>query len=143
MIVSYRSAGGYLAQKLFLSKHGINADKDMKLIEGNRHETVILNVYLGKVDAGFVREPSLSELKEEINMEKISILVRTPYLPNWPFTATKWTNPRLSEQVKKALLELNDQKVLDAAEIERFRDSTDKDFEQFRESIESDVFKKN
>lgn len=143
MIVSYRSAGGYLAQKLFLSKHGINADKDMKLIEGNRHETVILNVYLGKVDAGFVREPSLSELKEEINMEKISILVRTPYLPNWPFTATKRTNPRLSEQVKKALLELNDQKVLDAAEIERFRDSTDKDFEQFRESIESDVFKKN
>ena len=89
MIVSYKSAGGFLAQKLFLYENGIDVHKDLRLIDGKRQEEVILNVYRKSVDAGFVRESALDVLEEEIDLGKIRILAKTPYIANWPFAAAK------------------------------------------------------
>jgi len=44
MVVSYKSAGGFLAQKLFLSENNIDVSKDLSIIDGKRQEEVILNV---------------------------------------------------------------------------------------------------
>ena len=76
MVVSYKSAGGFLAQKLFLYENNIDVSKDLSLIDGKRQEEVILNVYRKNVDAGFVRESALDVLEEEIDLGKIRILAK-------------------------------------------------------------------
>ena len=112
MVVSFKSAGGFIAQKLFLQESGIDVFKELKLIDGKRQEEVILNVYRKNVDAGFVRESALDVLKEEIDLGKIHILARTPYIANWPFAATRSTDKKLIAMVQKSLLELKDDDVL-------------------------------
>ncbi|GBD98340.1 tetrathionate sensor histidine kinase TtrS [bacterium BMS3Abin07] len=135
MIVSPRSAGGFLAQKLFLLENGIDVNRDLNIIDGKRQENVILNVYRKKVDAGFVRESALNVLKEEIDLGKIRVLARTPYIPNWPFAYTKKADPDVTARVRKSLVGLKDTRVLSAAQIEGFKKASDNDFDKLRKWI--------
>lgn len=132
MVVSFKSAGGFIAQKLFLNESGIDVFKELKLIDGKRQEEVILNVYRKNVDAGFVRESALDVLKEEIDLGKIHILARTPYIANWPFAYTRKTDKKLITMVQKGLVELNDENVLAPAHITRFKAALDSDFNSLR-----------
>jgi phosphonate transport system substrate-binding protein len=135
MIVSPLSAAGFLAQKLYLLENDIDVYKDLNIIDGKRQEEVILNVYRKKVDAGFVRESAPIVLEEEIDLDKIRTLAKTPYIPNWPFAATKKADSNITEVVKKHLVELKDSKVLSAAKIEGFKPATDRDFDTLRKWI--------
>jgi phosphate/phosphite/phosphonate ABC transporter binding protein len=136
MVVSYKSAGGFLAQKLLLNENGIDVFKDLRLTEGKRQEEVILNVYRKVVDAGFVRETALDELKEEIDLGAIRIIARTPYIANWPFAAARSTDRRIVDAVRTSLLELREKHVLSAARIEAFKPASDGDFDSLRKRIE-------
>jgi phosphonate transport system substrate-binding protein len=135
MVVSYRSAGGFLAQKVLLSESGIDVFRDLKLREGNRQEEVILNVYRKQADAGFVRESALDVLRSEIDMDKIRVVAMTPYIPNWPFAATARTRPELVTLVQQYLLELADPQVLAAAKVRGFKPARNEDFDDLRKWI--------
>ncbi len=137
MVVSYKSAGGFLAQKLLLSENGIDVFSDLRLEEGKRQEEVILNVYRKAVDAGFVRETALDVLKEEIDLGAIRIIARTPYIANWPFAAAHSTDRWIVEAVRRNLLELREKSVLSAAKIEAFKPAGDGDFDNLRKRIGS------
>jgi phosphate/phosphite/phosphonate ABC transporter binding protein len=136
MAVSYKSAGGFLAQKLLLKENGIDVSSDLRLTEGKRQEEVILNVYRKNVDAGFVRESALDVLKEEIDLNKIRIIARTPYIANWPFAASRNTDRKIVEAVRKSLLDLTEKHVLSAAKIVAFKAASDGDFDNLRKRIE-------
>jgi phosphate/phosphite/phosphonate ABC transporter binding protein len=136
MVVSYKSAGGFLAQKLLLNERGIDVFKDLRLTEGKRQEEVILNVYRKNIDAGFVRESALDVLKEEIDLGKIRIVARTPYIANWPFAATRTADPKIVESVRKSLFELKEKHVLSAAQITAFKAADDRAFDALRKRIE-------
>ncbi len=135
MVVSYKSAGGFLAQKLLLNENGIDVLKDLRLTEGKRQEVVILNVYRKTVDAGFIREAALDVLKEEIDLGAIRIVARTPYIANWPFAAARNTDRRIVDAVRRSLLDLADAPVLSAAKIESFKPANDGDFDNLRNRI--------
>lgn len=135
MVVSYKSAGGFLAQKLLLTENRIDVFKDLVLSEGKRQEEVILNVYRRKVDAGFVRESALEVLKEEIDLREIRIVATTPYIANWPFAAGKRTDGKTAELVRRHLLDLTDKRVLAAAGIRGFKAAGDGDFDALRKRI--------
>lgn len=136
IIVSYKSAGGFLAQKLWLREQGIDVLRDLRLREGKRQEEVILNVYRRAADAGFVRESALDVLQEEIDLSRIRIVATTAYIANWPFAATKSASEHLTEQVRKSLLEINDRSILSAARVKGFKAATDRDFDGLRERIQ-------
>ncbi len=136
MAVSYKSAGGFLAEKLFLAEKGIDVFKDLHMTEGKTQEKVILNVYRKNADAGFVRETALDVLKEEMDLHKIRIVARTPYIANWPFAAAPNTDPALVDEVRRDLLDLSDARILHAAEIRRFIAASDRDFDDLRRRIE-------
>ena len=140
-VVSYRSAGGFLAQKLFLKEKGIDVDRDLTMTEGKRQEEVILRVYRKRADAGFVREKALAVLQEELDLRKIRILARTPYIPNWPFASTQSADRAVTARVQKHLVELNQSRVLSAAQITGFRAATDRDFDPLRRWIGKHVRK--
>jgi phosphonate transport system substrate-binding protein len=135
MIVSFKSAAGFLAQKLYLYENGIDVLRDLRLVDGKRQEEVILNVYGKKVDAGFVRESALDVLREEIDLGKIRILARTPYIANWPFAATKKADDKITKLVQNILLELRDSETLSAAQISGFKPADDTDFDSLRDWI--------
>ncbi len=135
MVVSYKSAGGFLAQKLLLNEKGIDVFKDLRLTEGKRQEEVILNVYRRNVDAGFVRESALDVLKEELDLGRIRVIVRTPYIANWPFAASRNADKEVVETVRKGLLELRDSRVLSAANVVSFKAASDGDFDELRKRI--------
>ena len=133
MIVSPKSAGGFLSQKIFLAKKGINAEKELKLIDAKRQEKVILGVYNGDADAGFVRESALEILKEEIDMSRINILAATSPLPNWPIASCKNDNPALVRKVKKLLLELKEDNILVPARIKGFKEADEVELEVLKQ----------
>ncbi|MHB8893565.1 MAG: phosphate/phosphite/phosphonate ABC transporter substrate-binding protein [Candidatus Geothermincolia bacterium] len=132
MVVSYKSAAGFLAQKLFLQKNNIHVFRDLRLIEGKRQEEVILNVYRGNVDAGFVRESALDVLREDLDLGRLRILASTPYIANWPFAAARNADRKMVEMVQESLLKLKDNDVLSAAHITRFKAADDSDFDTLR-----------
>ncbi len=132
LIVSRKSAGGYLSQKLFLKQAGIDADRDLLLVDAKRQESVILGVYRGEAAAGFVRESALEELKDEIDMTRIRVLARATSLPQWPLAATGRAPPALAESVKRLLLELSGSELLEAAKIEAFRAADVGELERLR-----------
>jgi ABC-type phosphate/phosphonate transport system substrate-binding protein len=110
---------------------------DLRLTEGKRQEEVILNVYRGTVDAGFVRESALDVLKEEIDLDMIRIVARTPYIANWPFAAAHGTDGRIVETVRKHLIDLKDKRILAAARVLAFKPASDRDFDDLRKRIGS------
>ncbi len=133
LIVSRKSAGGFLSQRLFLAQAGIDAEGDLVLLEAKRHEGVILGVYRGEAAAGFVRESALQELKDEIDMKRIRVLARATSLPDWPFAIRGRVSPALAASVKRLLLGLGGGELLRAAKIERFRLAEAGEFESLEE----------
>jgi phosphate/phosphite/phosphonate ABC transporter binding protein len=132
LIVSRRSAGGFLSQKIYLAERGIDVDRDMKIIDAKRQEKVILGVYNGLADAGFVRESALDVLKDEIDMRRIRVLATTSNLPNWPIAWTKKSNPALAAKVQQLLLALHDPAILNAARIKLFQKPQDAELERLK-----------
>ena len=120
MVVSRKSAGGYWFQKLFLDQKGLDLEKMARVKEGKRHEDVILAVYRGEVQAGFVRESALSVVQDLVDMDQIRIVAATPYYPNWPFAVHQDTTGPLAAQVQQALIELTNEQVLRSMDIEGF-----------------------
>ncbi|MEK6744670.1 MAG: PhnD/SsuA/transferrin family substrate-binding protein [Nitrospirota bacterium] len=135
MVVSFRSAGGFLVQKHLLSENGIDVFRDLRLREGKRQEEVILNVYRKTAEAGFVREAALDVLKEEIDLSTIRVLATTPYIPNWPFAASAKAKPDLTALVQRHLVDLKDAKVLSSAQVRGFKPSRNEDFDDLRKWI--------
>jgi phosphonate transport system substrate-binding protein len=133
LIVSRKSAAGFLSQRLFLRKLGIDAGKDLSLVETQRHEAVILGVYRGEAPAGFVRESALEEVEDEIDLAQIEVLARTQPMPNWPFAASAKASPALAREVERLLLELTGSELLRAAKIKGFRPANPQEFEPLKE----------
>ena len=141
MIVSFRSAGGYLLQKELLLNKGMILEKNFKVLDGKHQENVIINVYNKDVEGGFVRESALSLLKYELDLNRIKIINYTSYIPTWPMTAFSHTDRSLVEKVKKLLLDLDlnnpvHAKILSAARVLGFTSSHDSDYEIVRKMVD-------
>lgn len=134
LIVSPYSAGGFLSQKIYLEKKGFNIYKDFKLIDVKRQEKVIIGVYKGEGDAGFVRESALVVFGKEVDLSQIRILAYTEFLPNWPFAVVK-APPELAKKVQTLLSNLEDEKILRNLKIIRFKPAKDEDFKQLKNYI--------
>lgn len=132
LITSPMSAGGYLSQRIFLMESGINTEQDMKIVDAKRQENVILGVYRGEADAGFVRESALVALNDVIDMKRIRILAKTKQLPNWPFAQCRKINHSLASEVRNLLIDLSDREILKAAKIRGFRAASDDEFEELK-----------
>ena len=132
LITSPKSAGGYLSQRLFLMNMGIDTEKDLKIVDAKRQENVILGVYRGEADAGFVRESALVVLKDAVDMKKIRVLARTKPLPNWPFALCGKVSRPLADRVRRLLSGLKDKEILKAARIKGFKAASAADFEALK-----------
>lgn len=131
-ITSPKSAGGYLSQRITLMENGIDTEKDMKIIDAKKQENVILGVYRGEADAGFVREAALVVWKDAVDMKQIRVLARTSPLPNWPVAQCSMRNPSLGIKVMRLLTELKDNQILKAAKIKGFKPANERELDALK-----------
>lgn len=136
-IVGYTSAGGYLSQKLTLMQAGINVETACTVTEAieNKQENVILSVYTGEVDAGFIRESALHQADRYIAASQIRVLSETAWLPNWAFSVKRDLPEQLKKHIKMALLNLEpDHSVMKALKIKAFIAAADEDYNIVRQA---------
>jgi phosphonate transport system substrate-binding protein len=134
-IVGKKSVGGYLSQKLSLMEAGINVDTDCSLTEAvaNKQENVILAVYTGEADAGFIRESALHQVDNYISSSQIKVISVCAKLPGWAFSVKKTLPAKLKQDIQAALLALKqNDPVLQAFKIESFKSATDTDYDSVR-----------
>lgn len=139
-IVGTTSAGGYLSQKLSLMEVGIDVEADCTLTEAveNKQENVILAVYTGEVDAGFIRESALHQADSYISPAQIRVVSDCAWLPNWAFSVNRALPAAMKKTIQTALLDLTpEHPVMQALKIERFRSAADQDYDTVRRASNS------
>lgn len=116
MCVKRSSLGGaHMAWRLLL-ENGIDPQKDTAtMIEGGKHDNVVLAVKNGSVDVGTVRSDTLERMQDEgkIRMSDFKIINQinddfpfahsTPLYPEWPMAALADTDDALAKKVAAAL----------------------------------------
>ncbi len=134
-IVGYTSAGGFLSQKLSLIENNIDIAKDCIVEEApeNKQENVILSVYTGDVDAGFIRESALHQVDDFVPPSEIHILQATEWLPNWALSISSNMPAEDKEKVIKAIRDIKPgNPVLKALKIDEFRPAQDSEYDPVR-----------
>lgn len=137
VIVSRTSAGGYLSQKLTLMENGIDVEKDCEVVEAvdNKQENVIISVFIGEADAGFIRESALNQADTFVPPSQIEVINRSAWLPNWALSVNRSMPKAQKESIQKAVLNLKkDDPVLSSLKIDRFRLATDQEYNSVRKA---------
>lgn len=137
VVVSRTSAGGYLSQKLTLMENGIDLEKDCDVIESadNKHENVIIAVFVGDAEAGFIRESALNQVDKFVPPSQIDVLNRSAWLPNWALSVNRSLPQERKDAIQNSLLSLEKgNPVLKALSIDSFRRATDQDYNFVRKA---------
>ena len=106
--VEKESASGYIFPKSLLLVAGVNPEKDFaEAAFLNKHDAVVLNVLLGKYDAGACYDDARNTLRDKSKIEELTILATTQDISNEPIVVRKGLPPDLIDKIKQALLDLN------------------------------------
>lgn len=134
-IVGYTSAGGYLSQKLSLMEEGIDVKTEINITEAinNKQENVILAVYTGEADAGFIRESARHKVDGYIAASRIKVVAECAWLPNWSFSVKRTLPAKLKKEIQAALLDLKaNHDIMKALKIDGFKPAVDQDYDPVR-----------
>jgi phosphate/phosphite/phosphonate ABC transporter binding protein len=138
-IVSWESTAGYLSQKVFLEAQGIQPATHLKLQEAydNKQENVILSVYHGDVDAGFINEDALHIVDAYIPSQQIRIIERTSWLPNWAISLKRTLPVMVKTRIQQAILGMKSgDPTLQALKVDGFVSATDADYDVVRRALD-------
>lgn len=137
-IVSLTSTGGYLSQRLTLMQEGIDTSRHMVIEEAldNKQENVILSIYNGDVDAGFIRESALHQVDAYVPPSQIKVIKRTAFLPEWVVSVKRDMPAKTKAAIREALIELKaNDPVLKAMKIDAFEPAEDRDYDPVRHAL--------
>jgi phosphonate transport system substrate-binding protein len=135
--VSYvgpKSVGGYLSQKLAMDKAGVSVS-ELKLEEArdNKQENVILSVYYGDADAGFINEDALHVADSYFPANQIRAVQRGAWMPSWAISVKRSLPQTVKTAIRDTLVGLPpDDPVLQALKVKSFVPGTDADYDPVR-----------
>jgi phosphonate transport system substrate-binding protein len=138
-IAGKESAAGYLSQKITLQDVELLPGRDYTVVTAveNKHENVILAVYTGDVDAGFVRRMSIKQVSRFIPIDKIRILAATAWLPHWALSVNANLPTILKDEIADAVIDLrSDSTVATSFKINGFQSASDYSYDPVREALE-------
>ncbi len=141
-IVGYTSAGGYLSQKLTLQRNGVDIQKECHLVEApeNKQENVILSVFTGDVDVGFIRESALHKADIFVPANALKILQGTAWLPNWALSVNRSMPAEDKRKIEKAIQELQpNTPVLKTLKVDTFRVARDSEYNVVRKAANLNI----
>jgi phosphate/phosphite/phosphonate ABC transporter binding protein len=137
--VEKESASGYIFPRALIIEAGVNPEKDF--VEHtflNKHDAVVLNVYLGKYDAGACYDDARKTLKDANKMNELTILARTQNIANEPIVCREDFPADLAERIRQAFLKLDKNNIIhkkvmeDLTDVQGFVPANDKDYDYVR-----------
>lgn len=130
------STSGHLLSRTMMLNLGMVAGKDYQYQFLGGHDALVLAVQNNRVQAGATTCPLLDSFikRGTVDATKIDIISRTAPIPNYPWAVRSDLSPALKDKLKKALLNLNDPKILAVFRGERFEAIDDRAFDQLREA---------
>lgn len=133
-IVSFKSTGGYLSQKVTLEKEGIDlGDLQIQEAVDNKQENVVLSVYYGDVDAGFIGDNDLHIADSYVPPNRIRVIQRTAWMPNWAIAVKRSLPDDIKTKVRDTLTGLqDDDAALRALDVKAFVSASDADYNVVR-----------
>ena len=135
-LASPATSGGYLAQKAYLARNGINIDTDLKIIWAGSHEAAIRAVMSHQAEIGGAKNSVVAKYRRENKVfdSLIEIINETPRkgFPDNTFAVRNGLEQPKIDALKKALLQMHSdpegKKVLSRFGAERFIPTSDEDF---------------
>lgn len=143
--VSYPSPTALAAcimPQYFLHQHGIHVNTETINMYVGSQEPSILNVYLNKTSAGAAWPPAWRVFQNEHPKEssEMKVIWETPHLINNSFMARKDIPVSVRDQVRRALVHLNDtphgKGLLKGIETKRFKRASNADYDIVRRYID-------
>jgi phosphonate transport system substrate-binding protein len=130
------TTGGYLEQKDYLARKGINIDKDMKIVWVGSHEAAIQAVLSHQAEVGGAKDSIVKKYRKENKVfdTLIEVISETPRkgFPDNTFAVRKGLDHVKVDALKKVLLHMHNdpegRKVLARFGAVRFIPTTDEDF---------------
>lgn len=138
VIVGFKSAGGYLSQKVGLEKRGFNPETAMRLSEAkdNKQENVVLSVYLGDADVGFLREDALHIADQYVPPSQIRVILRGEWMPSWAISVKRSLPDGVKDKIRQTVLSLQTgDPVLKALKADGFVAGSDADYDVYRKAL--------
>jgi phosphonate transport system substrate-binding protein len=130
------STSSHLIPRALLAKHNLIGDKDYKLVHLGAHDAVARAVQSAQVQAGGLSQEIFNNLlaKKSIEAAKLSVLVVSDPIPNYPMVVQGKLDPGLKASIRKAFLELKDQAILKPFRAEGFVTTDDGAYDILRET---------
>jgi phosphonate transport system substrate-binding protein len=135
------TTGGYIAQKDYLSHHGINIDTDMKILWTSSHEAAIRAVLSQQADVGGAKDTVVRKHRKDTRMfdTLVNVIDEAPRkgVPDNTLAVRKGLDPAMREKLRKALLAMHHDpaaaSVLAKFGAVRFIPTSDDDFRHLYE----------
>ena len=103
-ITSFYAVDGYPLQLENLKIAGVSPGS-VDYVKFSTYEKVIMNLYRGEVDAGFVNDEVLNTLREDIDLKRIRIISRTPPVKGWGLFSKRGLNDGLVKDILRFIKE--------------------------------------
>ncbi len=132
--VSLKSAGGYLSQKVTLEQEGIDlTDLHIQEAVDNKQENVVMSVFYGDVDAGFINEDALHIADSYVPPNRIRVIQRTAWMPSWAIAVKRSLPNQVKTKLRDTLVGLKgDDAALKALDVKAFVPASDADYDVIR-----------
>ncbi|MBX2878850.1 MAG: phosphate/phosphite/phosphonate ABC transporter substrate-binding protein [Granulosicoccus sp.] len=133
-----RAGAAHLSQRLTLLESDVDTFRDMTLVKpvNNKQENTLLSVYAGDLDAGFVRESALINVKKFIPSNQLKILLKTAWIPQWALSVNRTMPEDHVVLIKQALERLPaDHTVLKALKVEDLVPASDSEYDSVRSAM--------
>lgn len=101
-VPSCLSESGYTAQTHWLHKRGVPL-ASVKLVSLGTCENVLMGVYRGDVDAGYVTLDTLQRLKQDLDPNRVVVLGKTPRLGDWLVSVRKTVPAPVKNEIRRVL----------------------------------------
>lgn len=135
------TSAGYLAQKEYFAAHGINIDRDMKILWTGSHEAAIRAVLNHQADVGGAKDTVIAKFRKENRFfDSVIEIIRTDrkrHFPDNTLAVRKGLNQQKRDALKNALLKMHSDPEAKAALAKigatKFIQTTDDDFKSLYE----------
>lgn len=138
--VDPESSSGYIFPRALLLQAGLDPARDLREERFlQKHDAVVWNVFLGKVDAGACFDDARKLLGNPLMIERLDVIGRTEPIPNEPIVCRSDLPAPLIARLREAFLALDAANpehraylTIDADDFQGFVAATDEDYESAR-----------
>ena len=136
-LVDPATTTGYLAQKLYFKKYGLDIDKDVRIIWATSHDRAVMMVYEKKADMGGASDHAFDKATSTYPAlkEGLTILDSSPEVPDSTFAVDISMDVKLRTRLMNVLLEMGSdpeaQDILKKFGSKRFVKTTHEEYAGF------------